>query len=87
MNNILSQVLQKVFLIIGEIWAKEKSERTFETPCTFVNKPITWLAAVVSTKGDAWNANIELFKFELKSLLPNQSRAWWKGRRWKFCRK
>ena len=35
MNNILSQVLQKVFLIIGEIWAKEKSERTFETPCIY----------------------------------------------------
>ena len=55
--------------------------------CTFVNKPITWLAAVVNTKGDAWNANIELFKCELKSLLSNQSRAWWKGRTWKFCRK
>ena len=34
-NIIPSQVFQKVFLIISEIWTKKKSKRTFETPCIY----------------------------------------------------
>ena len=38
MNNIPSQVFQKVFLIISEIWTKKKSKQLLKHPVYIKNK-------------------------------------------------